>query len=69
MKNRNKTAFWIPFSITFCVFLFSLFAEPFLDKIFGTHPFLYWVISLLIVSLLSGVVGNYISYKYNKRHK
>lgn len=45
MKNRNKTAFWIPFSITFCVFLFSLFAEPFLDKIFGTHPFLYRVIA------------------------
>lgn len=69
MKNRNKTAFWIPFSITFCVFLFSLFAEPFLDKIFGTHPFLYRVILLLIVSLLSGAVANYISYRYNERHK
>lgn len=69
MKNKNKSAFWIPFSITFCVFLFFIFAEPFLDKIFGAHHFLYLVISLLIVSLLSGVVGNYISYKYNKRHK
>lgn len=69
MKNKNKTAFWIPFSITFCVFLFSLFAEPFFDKIFGTHPFLYRVILLLIVSLLSGAVANYISYRYNKRHK
>ena len=69
MKNKNKSAFWIPFFITFCVFLFSLFADPFLDKIFGIHPFLYRVILLLIVSLLSGVVANYISYKYNKRHK
>ncbi|TGE55824.1 hypothetical protein [Weissella confusa] len=69
MKNKNKSAFWIPFSITFCFFLFFLFAEPFLDKIFGTHTFLYRVILLLIVSLLSGAVANYISYRYNKRHK
>jgi uncharacterized membrane protein len=66
---KNKLTFWITFFIAFCLMLLLFFGEPLLARKFGSHPFLYRAILVLVVSLLSGGVANYISYKYKKKHE